>query len=158
MKKYPKGEKKFSFFLNLFHIFPLQLRKKNKTTYFFRLFRETNDQKWSRKLPKGEKKNFLFFIIYLTFSLSFHGKKRNHLLFPPFVSTEIGKPQGKMSHEKIFFFFFFFFFFLLFCILPLLVIGKIATYLFFRHSDLKYPKMPLSALKFHILQITFFPP
>ena len=27
---------------------------------------------------------------------------------------------------------------------------------FFRNSDLKCPKMPLSALKFHFLQITFF--
>ena len=28
----------------------------------------------------------------------------------------------------------------------------------FRNSDLKCPKMPLSTLKFHFLQITFFPP
>ena len=52
--------------------------------------------------------------------------------------------------------FFFFFFFFTFCILPLLLIGKITTYLFFRNSDLKCPKMPRSALKFHFLQITFF--
>ena len=58
-----------------------------------------------------------------------------------------------MSHKKFFFFFFFFHFF---CILPLLVIGKITTYIFFRNSDLKCPKMPISALNFHFLQITFF--
>ena len=52
--------------------------------------------------------------------------------------------------------FFFFFFIWLFWILPLIVIRKITTYLFFRNSDLKCPKMPLSALKFHFLQITFF--
>ena len=33
---------------------------------------------------------------------------------------------------------------------------KITTYLFFRNSDLKCPKIPLSALKFHFLQITFY--
>ena len=52
--------------------------------------------------------------------------------------------------------FFFFFFICLFWILPLIVIRKITTYLFFRNSDLKCPKMSLSALKFHFLQITFF--
>ena len=49
----------------------------------------------------------------------------------------------------MFLFFFFFFFFLLFSILPVLVIGKITTFFFFRNSDLKCPKMTLSALKFH---------
>ena len=53
---------------------------------------------------------FFFFIIYFTFSLSPYGKKQNHLLFPPFSSSEIEKPQGKTSHKKFFFFFFFFFF------------------------------------------------
>ena len=98
---------------------------------------------------KGENKFFFFFIIYFTFSLSPCGKKQNHLLFSPFLSSELEKPRGKTSH-KIFFFFFFF----TVCILPLLVIGKITTYLFFRNSDLKCPKLPLSALKFHFFQIT----
>ena len=107
------------------------------------------------KKPPERRKNFFsfLFIIFFTFSLSPYGNKQNHLLFPSFLSSEIEKPQEKTSHKKVFFFFFFF---LLFCILPLLVIGKITTYLFFRNSDLKYPKMPISALKFHFLQITFF--
>ena len=106
-----------------------------------------NGQKTSRK----EENFFSFFLIsFFTFSLSPYGNKQNHLLFPPFLSSEIEKPQGKTSHKKFFFFFFFFF------TLSLLVIGKITTYLFFRNSDLKCPKMPLSALKFHFLQITFF--
>ena len=92
------------------------------------LFRQTNDQKWSKKLPKQKKIFFLFFIVNFTFSLSPYGNKQNHLLFPPFLSSEIEKPQGKTSYKK---FFFFFFFLLLFCILPLFVIGKITTYLFF---------------------------
>ena len=117
------------------------------------LFRQTNDQKWSKNLPKRGKFFFFLFIKYFTFSLSPYRKKQSHLLFPPFLSSEIEKPQGKTSHKK-----FFFFFFLLFCILPLLGIGKFTTYLFFRNSNLKCPKMPISALKFHFLQITFFPP
>ena len=70
------------------------------------LFRQTNDQKRSKNLPKGGKKIFFFFIIYFTFSLSPYGKKEKHLLFSPFLSPEIGKPQGKTSFKKIFFFFF----------------------------------------------------
>ena len=102
-----------------------------------------------KKLPKAEKKIFVFFSIYFTFSLFPYGKKQNHLLFPPFLSPQIAKTEGKTSHKN-------FFFFLLFSTLPLLVIGKITTYLFFPYSDLICPKMPLSALKFNFLQITFF--
>ena len=76
------------------------------------LFRQTNDQKWSKNLPKGGNFFFLFFIIYFTFSLSPYRKKQNHLFFPPFLSSEIEKQQGKTSHKKFFFFFFFFFTFL----------------------------------------------
>ena len=104
-----------------------------------------------KKFPKREKKIFRFFLnLFHIFPLPFR-KKTKPLTFPLFLSPEIGKPQGKTSHE-----FFFFFFFLLFCTLPLLIIGKITTYLFFPNSDLKCPKMPLSALKFHFLQLTFF--
>ena len=74
------------------------------------LFRQTSDKKWSKNLPKGGKIYLLFFIIFFTFSFSPYGNKQNHLLFPPFLSSEIEKPIGKTSH-KIFFFFFFFFFF-----------------------------------------------
>ena len=70
------------------------------------LFRQTSDQKWSKHLPKGGKFFFPFFIIFFTFSLSPYGKKQNHLLFPPFLSLEIEKPQGKTSHKKFFFYFF----------------------------------------------------
>ena len=90
-----------------------------------------------KKLPKGEKKIFFFLSIYFTFSLFPYGKKQHHLLFPPYLSPEIGKPQGKTFHLK----FFFLFFFLLFCIVPLLVIGKITTFLFvFSKFRFKVPK------------------
>ena len=74
------------------------------------LFRQTSDQKWSKNLPKGGTNFFPCFIIFFTFSLSTYGKKQNHLLFPPFLSLEIEKAQGKTSHKKFFFFFFFDFF------------------------------------------------
>ena len=96
-----------------------------------------------KKPLERRKKFFPFFIIFFTFSLSPYGKKQNHLLFPTFLSLEIKKPQRKTSHKKLFFI-------LLFWILPLLVIGKITTYLFFQNFDLKCPNMPLRA------QVSFF--
>ena len=100
VKKPPESRKKFfSFFYNLFHIFPLPLRKKTKPHTFFPLF-ITGNRKTARE---------------------------NVLL------------------KKFFFLFFFFFF----STLPLFVIRKITTYLFFRNSHLKCPKMPISVLKFH---------
>ena len=113
---------------------------------FLNIFSGKLTTKNCQKISLKEEKIFsFFFIIFFTFSLSPYGNKQNHLLFLPFLSSEIEKPQGKTSHKKFFFFFFFFF---LFCTLPLLVIGKITTYLFFRNSDLKCPKMPINALKF----------
>ena len=97
-----------TFFIEL-HSFPLYsfcLPPK----HFRIIFRETNDQKWTKNLPKGGKNFFPFFIIFFTCSLSPYGQKQNHLLFPPFLSPEIGKREGKMSFKKIFFFFFFDFF------------------------------------------------
>ena len=103
------------------------------------LFRQTNDQKWSKKLPKGEKTFFFFCIVYFTFFLSPYGIKQNHLLFFPLFITGNRKTGSGNVLLKNFFSFFFFFFFLLFCILPLLVFGKITTYLFFLKFRLKMP-------------------
>ena len=99
-----------------------------KITFFFALYSFSLTPKHFLISSRNEKTFFFFFffIIYFTFSLSPYGKTQNHLLFPPFLSPEIGKPYGKTSHAK-----FFFFFFLIFCIPPLLVIGKITTHLFF---------------------------
>ena len=92
VKKAPKKDKKkFSVFYNIFHIFPLPLRKKTKPLTFSALF-VTGNRKTARE----------------------------------YVPLKI--------------FLFFFFFFLLFCILPLRVIEKIATYLFFSKFRLKVPK------------------
>ena len=77
-------------------------------TFANQLFRQTNDQKWSKNLPKEEIFFSFFFIISFTFSLSPYGKKQNHLLFSPFLSPEIGKREGKMSFKKNILSFFFF--------------------------------------------------
>ena len=116
-----------TFYLKLF-LFPSLLLLLTPETLPNHLFRQTNDQKLSRKLPKITKKNFLFFIIYFTFSLSPYGKKTKPLTFSAFFITGNRKTARENVPHKIFFFLFFFTFF---CILPLLVIEKITTYLFF---------------------------
>ena len=133
------------------HFFPLDsfyLPRK----HFLIFFRQTSDQKWTKNLPKGGKNFFPFFIIFFTFSLFPYGKKQNHLLFPPFLSLEIEKPQGKTSHKK----FFSFFLYLTFLDLTAPRNQKYYHLPFFQNFDLKCPKKPLSALKFNFLEITFF--
>ena len=100
------------------------------------LFRKTNDQKMVKK-PHKRRKNlfFVFFIVYFTFSLSPYGNKQNHLFFPPFLSSEIEKPQGKTSHKNFLLFFFFTFF-----LHPTAPRNREIYHLpFFRNSDLKCP-------------------
>ena len=106
-----------------------------------------------KKLPKGEKKNLLFFIIYLTFSLSSHGKKQNHILFPPFLSSGNRLTARENIPLKIFLFFFFFPF-----LHPTAPRNRKNYHLpFFRNSDLKCPKMPLSALNVSYFTNYLFP-
>ena len=61
VKKAPKKDRnKFSVFYNLFHIFPLLLRKKTKPLTFSALF-VTGNRKTARKRPI---KNFSFFFFF----------------------------------------------------------------------------------------------
>ena len=96
-----------TFFLKLlfFPLYSFSLPPKHFLIIFFSGKLTTkNGQKTSLK---EEQFFFVFFIIYFTFSLSPYRKKQSHLLFPPFLSSEIGNPQGNRSHKKFFFFFFF---------------------------------------------------
>ena len=140
-----------TFFLKLL-FFPLSsfsLLPKHSPIIFSGKLTTKNGQKSSLK----EKKNL--FIIYFTFYLSPYGKKQNHLLFPPFLSREIGKRQGKTLQKKFFFLLFFFYFFAPY---RSSYLKKYQLLVFFRYSDLKCPKLPHRVRKFHLFQITFFPP
>ena len=110
------------------------------------LFRKTNDKKIVKKVPKGEKKTISRFPTPLT------EKNKSTYFFRPFYHR---KRKNRKEKRPIRNFLFIYFFFEFFCTLPLLVIIEITTYLFFRNSDFKCPKMPLSALKFHFSKITF---
>ena len=121
-------------------------------TFANQLFRQTNDQKWSKNLPKEEIFFSFFYNFFHIFPLPLR-KKTKPLTFSALFITGNRKTARENVHKKIFLFFFFF---LLFSILPFFVIWKITTYLFFRNSYLKCPKMPISAPKFNFLQITFF--
>ena len=107
-----------------------------------------------KKAPKKDKKKFSFFLhLFHIFPRQLR-KKTKPLTFSALLSPEIEKPQRKTSRTK----FFFYSFFLTF-LHPTAPRNRKNYHLpFFRNSDLKCSKMPLSALKFHILQITFFPP
>ena len=119
------------------------------------LFRQTNDQKSSKKLPKRTKINFLFFKIFHIFLLSLRKKTKPLTFFTLFITGNRKTARENVPY-KIFFSCSFFFLLFLHPTAP----RKRKNYHlpFFRNSDLKCPKMPLRALKFHILQITFFPP
>ena len=100
----------YTFFLKLlfFALYSFSLPPK----HFLIIFSGKPTTKNSEKAPQRRKKIFFFFIIYFTFSLSPYENKQNHLLFSPFISPEIGKPQAKTSFSKNCFFLFFFYFFL----------------------------------------------
>ena len=103
----------YTFFLKLlfFPLYSFSLPPKHFLIIFSGKLTTKNGQKNCQK----EKKIFFFFcIVYFTFSLSPYGNKQNHLLSPPFLSSEIEKPQGKTSHKKFIFFFFFYYFFALY--------------------------------------------
>ena len=93
--------------ITFFALYSFSLPPKHFLIIFSGKLATKNGQKTSRK----EEIFFFFFKSFFTFSLSSYRNKQNHLLFPPFLSSEIEKPQGKTSHKKFFFFFFFFYFF-----------------------------------------------
>ena len=91
-----------TFFLKLlfFPLYSFSLPPK----HFLIIFSGKLATKNGQKPPERRKKLFSFFYNFFTFFLSPYGKKQNNLLFPPFLSLEIEKSQGKTSHKKFFFF------------------------------------------------------
>ena len=72
------------------------------------LFRQTNDQKWSKNLPKGGKFFFLFFYnLFHIFPLHLR-KETKPLNFSALFIIGNRKTEGKTSQKQFFFFFFFF--------------------------------------------------
>ena len=114
------------------------------------LFRQIST-KISEKAPWRGKIIFFFFNFYFTFSLFSDRKNENYLLFPPFLIPQIVKPHEKRPWKFFFFFFYFF--------LPTAPRNrkKLPLTFFSEIPRKKCSKIPLSALKFHFLQITFFP-
>ena len=103
-----------------------------------------------KKHPERRKKFFSFFYNFFhIFPLPLRKKTKPLTFSALFITGNRKTARENVLLKKNFFF-------SLFSTLPLLVIGRITTYLFFRNSDLNCLKMPISALKFHFLQITFF--
>ena len=83
------------FFLITFFCFLLLLL--NPETLSNHLFRQTNHQKQLKSFLK-EKKKISFFLYSISHCPSpLTEKNKTTYFFPPFLSPEIGKPQGKTS-------------------------------------------------------------
>ena len=76
------------------------------------LFRQTNDQKWSKNLPKVGKFFFLFFYnLFHIFPLPLRKKTKPLTFFHPFITGNRKTGRENVLLKKFFSFFFFFFFF-----------------------------------------------
>ena len=100
VKKAPKKDKnKFSVFYNLFHIFPLPLRKKTKPLTFSALFVTGNRKTARENVPL---KIFLFFFFLLFCILPLRVIKKNcPLLF--FRNFDFKCPKKTLSAQVSFF-------------------------------------------------------
>ena len=115
------------------------------------LFGQTSDQKWLKNLSKGGKNFFTFcYNFFHIFPLLLRKKTKPHTFSALFITGNRKTARENVPSE------FFFFFNLTFFHPTAPRNPKNYHVHFFRNSDLKCPKMPLSALKFHFLQITFF--
>ena len=104
-----------------------------------------------KKPPERRKNIFSFFYNFFhIFPLPLR-KKTKPLTFSALFITGYRKNRKGKRPIK----FFFFFFYLTF-LDPTAPRNQNYHLPFFRNSDLKCPKMPINALKFHFLQITFF--
>ena len=106
-----------------------------------------------KKTPKKDKNKFsVFYNLFNIFPL-LSRKKTKPLTFSALFVTGNRKTGRGNVPLKIFLFFFF----LLFCILPLRVIEKITTYLFFSKFRLKVPKSAAKRAKVSFFTNYLFP-
>ena len=121
--------------------------------HFLIIFSGKQTTKNGQESSLKEKKKVSFFLIFSHFPSPITEKNKTTYFFRPFITG-----NRRTAKENVPYKIFFSSFFLTFLRPTALRNRKNCHLPFFRNSDLKYPKMPLSALKFHILQITFFPP
>ena len=101
---YKTGLTPFFFQLLFIALYSFSLPSKHFPIIFSGQFKTKKNVK---TLPEGKK--IFFFFFFLSFSLSpDRKKKKKNLLFPPFLSPEMGKPHGKTALKKKFFFGLFF--------------------------------------------------
>ena len=77
-------------------------------TFLNQLFRQTNDQKWSKNLPKEEIFFFFFFYNFFhIFPLPLRKKTKPLTFFPLFITGNRKTGRENVLKKKYFFFFFF---------------------------------------------------
>ena len=101
-KKLPKGEKKFSFFLNLFHIFPLQLRKKTKPLTLSALFITGNRKTARENVPYKIFFSFFFFFLIFLHPTAPPNRKNYHLPFFSKFQLKVPKTVAKRAQVSFF--------------------------------------------------------
>ena len=98
MKKLPKGEKKiFVFFLNLFHIFPLPLRKKTTPLTFSALFITGN-----RKTARGNVPQIFYLFLTFLHPTAPRNRKNYHLTFFSKFRLKVPKTDAKGAQDSFF--------------------------------------------------------
>ena len=133
-----------------FPLYSFSLHLKHFLIIFSGKVATKNGQKTSRK----EEKIFSFFYNFFhIFPLPLRKKTKPLTFFPLFITGFRKTARENVVLKKFFFFYMTF-------LDPTAPRNRKNYHLpfFFRNSDLKCPNIPLSALKFHFLQITFVPP
>ena len=95
-----KEKKKFSFFLNLFHIFPLQLRRKTKPFTFSALL-SPEIEKPQRKTSRTK---FFFLLFFLTFLHPTATRNRKNCHLPFFSKFRLKVPWNAAKRAQVSYF------------------------------------------------------
>ena len=102
VKKAPKKDKnKFSVFYNLFHIFPLPLRKKTKRLTFSALF-VTGNRKTARENVTLKIFLFFFFFFFFLHLTAPRNRKNYHIHFFSKFRLKVPKTAAKRAQVSFF--------------------------------------------------------